>query len=563
MEAAHPPVPTADAFERNSFLPPRRRRIRRLLLGYKTICTTNWLEVMAELYGPRTAVVVDEPFGYPFLPGRTASYAQLQEFANRAGNALLNLGVQRGDRVVIVPSNRPELAFLNFAGWKIGAVPVPVNSMYTQPELRYIVENSGAKALITDRAVFETSIKDRADFPGLEHLLLLESPAPRGCLPLSELMAQAPAKLDPAERGSGREVVQIFYTSGTTGRPKGAMLSRLAIVTLLRFLLACSSFFPGPTPEALVVSSLPLAHIMGMWVMLIQLCGITPYYFLRRFEPKRVLDLMEGLQATACVGVPAMFTMLLNQGLEQRNLSAMRVWASAADKMPAENIQRLLRVGHRSRITPLFIEMYGQVETSGLGTIKLNLPGRKRSAGGIGLPLPWIKVRVVDEQGNPVPRGEVGEVVMKGSNVLTGYWGNEEATRNSFDGQWFRTGDLARQGRFGLFEFVDRKSDRIKVGGYSVFSAEVETELLAFCKLEEVAVIGIPDPVKGEVPLAVVTLKPGVTATAEEILAWAQNNIARFKCPRRVEILTDLPKGATLKTLKKELRQRYAPKDQP
>jgi long-chain acyl-CoA synthetase len=297
---------------------------------------------------------------------------------------------------------------------------------------------------------------------------------------------------------------------------------------------------------------------MGMWICVIQFAMGLPWYFLNRFDPEKCLRLMEKERATAFLGVPAMYAMLLNAGVDKYNLEGMRLWGSAADKMPREHIRKIQGMGSKGLLFPFFVELYGQVETSGLGTFRLLLPWMNPAIGGMGLPLPWIKMRVVDENGNPVRRGKVGEVEMKGGNVLQGYWGRRDATKQAFNKGWFRTGDLARQGRLGLFYFVDRKSDRIKCGGYSVFSAEVEEEMQAHPRIEEVAVIGVPDEVKGEIPIAVVTLRQGEQASPQEILEWARQNIAHYKCPRRIEIIDEMPYGATQKMLKKELRRRFA-----
>jgi acyl-CoA synthetase (AMP-forming)/AMP-acid ligase II len=539
-------------------IPSRGKRISRFLFNYKQIFPSNWLDALAELYQDHTIAIAEKEFDYPFLSGRTASYRQVLEFINRSGNVLRSLGVGKGDRVVLVPSNRVELAWLNFACWKIGAIPVPVNFMFKVPEIRYIVDNSGARVLITDQDVFETSIKDRGEIPYIKHLLTLDQKPQPGCQSLIELISEASPELVAETQARPSDVVQIFYTSGTTGLPKGAMIRWLGIAAFIRFMLSISALYPRSTTDAIMVSSMPLAHIMGMWICVIQFAMAVPWYFLNRFDPEKCLKLMEQERATTFIGVPTMYTMLFNADIEDYCLENMKLWGSAADKMPYEFIKRIQNLGTGGLLSPLFVELYGQVETSGMGTVRVIPPWRDPAAGGIGLPLPWVKLRVVDESGIPVKRGGVGELEMKGSNVLKGYWKNDEATKQAFDEGWFRTGDLARRGRLGLFYFVDRKSDRIKCGGYSVFSAEVEEEMRAFAKIEDVAVIGIPDSVKGEVPIACVTLKQGQSAHPREIMDWARQNIAHYKCPRRIEVLDKMPYGSTQKMLKKELRRRFA-----
>ena len=268
---------------------------------------------------------------------------------------------------------------------------------------------------------------------------------------------------------------------------------------------------------------------------------------MRFFDPEKVLKMIEKHRATLFLGVPAMYNIMLQFHPEKYDLSSMRYWLSGADAMPVEQIKQLESLGGR------FIEGYGLVETSPI--ISVN-PYFARRAGSVGIPVPGVKVRVMDEDGSFVKRGQVGEFVVRGPNVMKGYWGDEERTREAFEYGWFHTGDIGYRDRLGYLHFVDREKDVVKVGGYSVFSREVEEEILQNPKVHEVALVGMPHPTKGEVPVAFVQLKEGETATEEELLDWCRENIAAYKAPRKVRIIDEMPLTMTLKVMKRELRRR-------
>jgi long-chain acyl-CoA synthetase len=215
--------------------------------------------------------------------------------------------------------------------------------------------------------------------------------------------------------------------------------------------------------------------------------------------------------------------------------------------MPVEQIKRLESFGGR------FIEGYGLVETSPIVSVN---PYFARRAGTVGIPVPGVKVRVMDEEGNFKRRGKVGELVVRGPNVMKGYWGDEQRTAEAFKYGWFHTGDIGFRDRLGYLHFVDREKDVVKAGGYSVFSREVEEEILLNPKVHEVALVGAPHPTKGEVPVAFVQLKPGETATEDELLEWCREHIAAYKCPRMIRIIDEMPLTMTMKVLKRELRKR-------
>lgn len=454
------------------------------------------------------------------------------------------LGVRRGDRIAVVLTNTIELGLIFTALARLGAVFVPFNYMLKAEEITKMVNDCGAKVLVTEPELFSMNIRDKANVPGIEHWIMIgpRETVPEGFMSVDELCEGytgarvEPVNLEPAETAA------IFYTSGTTGFPKGAMVtSRNMIITT-----GISVYTLRLGPKDFGVTALPLAHIFGFDVNVIGgfLSGASG--FLQRFfDPEKTLHYLEKYKATLYTGVPAMYNIMLQFHPEKYDLSNMRYWIAGADAMPEDQKKKYESFGGK------FIEGYGMVETAAL--VSVNLPFLKKK-GTVGRPIPSVRVRVMDEGGNKLPAGDVGEFVVKGPSVMKGYWGDEERTAEAFKYGWLHTGDVGFKDRLGFLHFVDREKDVIKVGGYSVFSCEVEEEILQHPKVLEVALIGVPHPTKREAPVAVIQLCEGVTATEEELLAWCREHIAGYKSPRVVRIVDEMPLTMTLKVLKRELR---------
>jgi long-chain acyl-CoA synthetase len=285
---------------------------------------------------------------------------------------------------------------------------------------------------------------------------------------------------------------------------------------------------------------------------------------MRHFDPNKVLALIEEHSATLFVGVPAMYAFLLACEPEKYDLSSLRLLGSSADAMPPEHIEKLRALAARPGLIrkrkPLFAEAYGMVELTGLAALKPAFRWLDWPAGCVGFTAPPTRARVADDRGGKARRGEAGELLVKGPGVTKGYWNNLEATELAMVDGWLRTGDMAKKDRWGRIFFVDRVKDVIKCGGYSVFSVEVEEEILQHPAVEEAAVIGIPHRTMGHVPAAVVCLREGSSASEEELAAWCRDNIASYKAPRMVRLipLNEMPYGVTLKIMKKDLRERFA-----
>ncbi len=372
--------------------------------------------------------------------------------------------------MVVAAPNGYEQLLLCFAAARAGAIPAPVNDQMQPDEIDHVIADSGATLVL--RAAVEVD----------------------GAEPL--------AKPTPAAQD---EVGALFYTSGTTGTPKGAALTHRALVGSV----ARAALWPHRLRRDEAVVALPVAHIMGFVVLTGLACAAIPTYLLPRFHPVRVLDAIETRRSTIFVGVPAMYRMLEEAGADERDLRSIRLWGSGADSMPSDLADRFKRRGaiaHLPLLGPvgeaIFAEGYGMVETGGGAIGKVSPPflgsGRGPFGDSLGMTMPGYSTRVVDAEGDEVAPGEVGELQLKGPGVLAGYWGDDAATEAVLteDG-WLRTGDLARKGPLGLVAFEGRGKDVIKRGGYSVYALEVEQTLEEHPAVLEAAVVALPDQQAG------------------------------------------------------------------
>lgn len=495
-----------------------RTRERAALLLRRDLSLGTVMDRLATVHGGRP--LVTEAEGGPAL-----TYDDAAERV-RAWAGGIAARTQPGDVVVVATPNGYEQLLLCLAAARAGTLPAPVNDQMRPDEVRHVVEDSGATVVIRSA---------------------------------SELDADAPiADAHPVDPG---DVAALFYTSGTTGSPKGAALSHRALVGQV----ATAALWPARLHRDEAVIALPVAHIMGFVVLLgLAVAGI-PTYQLPRFHPVKVLDAIEQRRATMFVGVPAMFRMLEEAGADDRDLTSVRLWASSADAMPSELAERFKRRGATMSI-PLvgalgqatFAESYGMVEVGGGVAAKVSLPYLSRRSGplgdAVGFPLPGYEMRVVDEGGEVVPKGVVGELQVKGPGVLRSYWGDAAATSSVLtDDGWLRTGDLARTGALGLVSFEGRSKHVIKHGGYSVYALEVEQALDEHPDVLEAAVVGLPDERLGELPVAVVRLRPGATLEDAQLAAFATERLADYKVPKRFVVADDLPRTGTNKVQKQEL----------
>lgn len=475
-------------------------------------------------------------------------------------------GLKPGQPVAIYRTNNNLYFHWFLAIIRAGGIAVPLNPMLTLPEVRRILEKSGTDILVADKPVFDRSIGDQSQLPVRVWIQSGDEPEtlPGFLRPerAAEFTPQAfpPTKIDPGA------TVAVFHTSGTSGFPKGAALSSRALLGA-RSSTVIAGLFLGSKDLALI--ALPWSHIMAVSIALYGLMAGIRGCFLDRFDVARALDLAERHRVTAFVGVPAMFTRLVNSNPDPDRLKSVRVWLSASDHLPSEVRDRLRNYGAFRRlpgfrIPPVLVNGYGMVELGGLAMMGIDLsflPG----SGDLCFPVPPFKIRVADENGHPVKAGVTGECQIQRRGLSPHYWKDSAASVPDADrllttDGWLRTGDLATRSRLGLIRLVGRMKDVIKSGGYSVYVRELEEAILAHPSVARVAAFGIPHPDKGEMPVAAVELHPGVDVTPDDLLNWCRQNLAPYKSPRQIWILPPggLPLNHTGKVLRRVLREQYS-----
>lgn len=531
------------------------------------------MEHVAAVRGRERAVTLETPLALSGFEMRAWTYQDVARFIEQASAKLFtHARVRPGERVAICTSNGIDQPLMTLAAVRCGAVAVPLNHQLRAEEVRFIVEDSGARTLVVDPAVLRDALSSwvsSGELPaGLEQLVLsghlhevpglVDSGLP--VVSLWDLLCEEETA-QAAYPASPDAVCAIFYTSGTTGFPKGAMLTSRSILSDLRFLLGLPTLWPQS-----VLLALPMAHIMGFVSLLLSWLAGMPVVFLSRFDVARVLDWLESGEVDAFFGVPSMYQLLWEGGAGERDLRGVKVFGSAADVMPASLMERFKSAGRLLSVGPLsvpaaFVEAYGSVELSGAAMVRVSAPWWSASEGGfVGVPLPGYKVRVVSEEGHALGPGEVGELQVQGQGVLQGYLGRAEATAETIDAEgWLRTGDLASRTRLGTVRFVGREKDVIKSGGYSIYPAEVEAQLLQHPSVVKAAVVGLPDRRKRAVPVAVVCVRPGEEVDVEALKTWVGARVARYKVPRQVHIIgeQEMPYGSTGKILKRRLIDRF------
>jgi len=505
----------------------------------------------AKQYSEKTAVVCG--------PTRL-TYGQLDQAVNRIANGLTAAGIGRGDNVALSCPNLPYFPMVYYAILKVGATVVPLNVLSTAREIAYYLKDSNAKAYFCFQGTAELPMA-QSGYEGFQQaescerfwVMMADPSAPSaidGTTSLAEMMAPQPVDFDLVCTAPDETAV-ILYTSGTTGFPKGAELSHAGMT--MNALLTRGCF--AQKHEDVHIVTLPLFHSFG------QTCQMnagfsdgTTLVLIPRFSVEAVFAALQQEEGTIFVGVPTMYWALLSyedkEGRFDREkiIQTLRLGVSGGSSLPLE----ILR-GMEEKYRIPILEGYGLSETCPVATF--NHLTRERKPGTVGTPIWGVEVQVVDEQDGPLPNGEVGEVVIRGHNIMKGYYGKPEATAGAVKGNgWFHTGDLGRLDEDGYLSIVDRLKDLIIRGGFNVYPREVEEVLMTHPAVSLVAVLGIPDDQHGEEVKAYVVLKEGASLGEQELIAWSKEQMAVFKYPRQVEFRTALPMTATGKILKKELK---------
>jgi long-chain acyl-CoA synthetase len=478
--------------------------------------------------GPeRTAIKLDET---------ELNYAFLQEGARRVAGLLRARGVGPGDRVALMLPNVPYFPVCYFGGLWAGAVIVPLNVLNKRREMAFYLRDSAASLLFLWHGFAEEGEAGAID---------------ADC----EFVTIAPGEFEqslvdsqPAAAIAEREPVDtavILYTSGTTGTPKGAELTHANLLRNCR----CATDLFGLGPEAVTLGALPLFHSFGQTcAMNATVAGGGTLTLIPRFDPVKALEIIERDRVNVFEGVPTMYGAMLNVPDRSRyDTSTLAVCASGGAAMPVE----LMR-GFEHAFGCKVLEGYGLSETSPIASF--NHPDRERKPGSIGTPIEGVEMKVVDEDDHDLPTGEVGEIVIRGHNVMKGYWRRDDATAEAIRDGWFHSGDLGRVDEDGYFYIVDRKKDMIIRGGFNVYPREIEEVLYEHPAVREAAVVGIPDEEYGEEIGAAVSLKEGADVSADELREFVKGQVAAFKYPRRVWFVDELPKGPTGKILKREIK---------
>ena len=490
---------------------------------------TNFAEELgaaADEAGDRPAVKLDDiVLNYSALHGATAHAAGL----------LRAHGIEPGDRVGLQMPNVPYFPVVYFGALRLGAVVVPMNPLLKGREVEYYLKDSGAKVMVAWHD-FAGPAQEGSDAAGAE--CIIAKPGE-----FEPMLGEAQPVNEIAERADDDAAV-IIYTSGTTGTPKGATLMHLNLATSA----ATAVDLVDAGPEWVTLATLPLFHVFGMCsVMNTALRARGMMTLLPRFEPAKALELIQRDKVNSFAGVPTMYSALLHApDHEQYDTSSLDLCVSGGSAMPVELLN-----GFDEAFGAKILEGYGLSETTGMGSF--NTPDRARKAGSIGVPIGGTEFRLVDDDGNDVPEGERGEIVMRGPFVMKGYWNRPEATAETMKDGWFHTGDIGQKDEDGYYFIVDRKKELIIRGGYNVYPREIEEVLYTHPAVREVAVIGFPHDELGEEVAAVVSLKPGAEATSDELKAYMKERVAAYKYPRRIEIADDLPKSPTGKILKREI----------
>jgi len=482
------------------------------------------LREAAQMYPDRPAVRLDEEI---------ISYALLDELSARAAGWLRERGVQPGDPVGIMLPNVPQFPVFYYGVLRAGGAVVPMNPLLKAREVAHHLGDSGARLVLA----WETSADEsRAGAQAAGAAAVIIDGAALG------MVAESTPAPDVARRADDDTAV-ILYTSGTTGTPKGAELTH---ANMRRNASVTATTLLGLGPDDVVMGCLPLFHSFG------QTCGLNASVLsgacltlIPLFSAAEALRVIARDRVSVFEGVPTMYVGLLHEAAGAPDTSTLRLCVSGGAALPVEVLH-----GFEKAFGTRILEGYGLSETSPVATFNR---GDRRKPGSIGLPIEGVQLRLISDSGDEVTGGEVGEIAIRGHNVMKGYRGRPEATAAAISGGWFRTGDLARADEEGFYYIVDRKKDMIIRGGYNVYPREIEEVLYEHPAVLEAAVIAVPHASLGEEVAAVLALRPGADFDATEFRAWAKERLSAYKVPRLFQVVDALPKGPTGKILKREI----------
>jgi len=482
------------------------------------------------------------------------TYGKLNARVNQLAHALSTVGVRKGDRLAIIQHNCLQYIEIFFAAMKIGAAIVPLDHRLVTRELTYLLKDSGANTLFVGANYLDKLIDSMdSELKSVKNLFCI-GPGAESMRSYNELVSSHPSA-EPEVNVNEDDLATLHYTSGTTGLPKGVMMTHRNLVTAMMNLVEAIPIMP----DDITLHTSPFSHIAAVWPLLVHCYAGGTNVVVDRFDPQAVLETVEENKVTTWNSVPTMIIRLIEYpDLPSYNLSSLRLVVYGAAPMPVEVLKKaILSLGN------VFVQIYGSTETY-IATV---LPkkdhvidgpeDRLRRLRSCGKPIGGCEVRVVNEQWKDVMPGETGEIIVRGDSVTQGYWRLPEETAKTIRQGWFCTGDLATVDEDGYIYIIDRKKEIIISGGENISPKEVEEVIYGHPSVFEVAVIGVPDQKWGEAVKAVVVLKPGKAATEDEIITFCRNSLARFKVPKSVEFTDSLPKTASGKISRKELKELY------
>ena len=512
--------------------------------------TTDFLNIASAICPERDCIVFE---------GKRWTYAQVNERVNKLGNALAKLGIEKGDRIGILHVNCNQYIESYFATARLGAIFVPLNFRAKAEELAFMINHAEIKTLFVGSRYLD-----------MINGMLTQLPSMKGCISIDresdlsyEDLINSSSLNEPICEIGDEDITILIYTAGTTGRPKGVPLRHNAFVTYVLDNVDPAS----PDIEERNLLTVPLYHVAGIQAMLAAIYGGRTLVLMRQFEVKEWMDTIQREKATRAMLVPTMLKRVIDDpDFSKYDLSSLKVVTYGAAPMPFEVINRAIKVMPWVK----FINAFGQTETASTittlgpedhiieGTEEEQEKKLKRLTSSIGRPLPDVEVKIMDGEGKALPPLEVGEILARGPRIMTGYWRDEQKTSQVItpDG-WLRTGDMGWMDEDGYIYLAGRTDDMIIRGGENISPEEVENVLHSHPKVEEAAIIGVPDPEWGQEPRAVVVLKKGEMAKPEEIIEFCRSRLAGFKRPRSVVFVSSLPRNPMGKVLRKNLREEY------
>jgi long-chain acyl-CoA synthetase len=482
----------------------------------------------AEKHGDKTAFKLDDV---------ELNYSTLDEGSARIAGLLKSKGIEAGDRVGLMMPNVPYFPVIYFGILRAGAVVVPMNVLLKGREVSFYLSDPEAKLLFA-WGDFGEAAEAGAEEAGAEVILVKPGE-------FEKLLADQEPDKELADR-SADDTAVILYTSGTTGKPKGAELTH---ANLYKNSKGVAEKLGELSSDDVLLGALPLFHSFGQTCCMNSTVSVGgTVTMLPRFDPEKALEIIDRDKVTIFQGVPTMYNAMLHcSSADDADCSSLRTCMSGGAAMPAE----LMRA-FEEKFGCMILEGYGLSETSPVASF--NHPDKERKPGSIGTPIEGVEMQVWDDDGNQVDQGEVGEIVIRGHNIMKGYWNRDEDNKESItDDGWFKTGDMAKVDEDGYFFIVDRKKELIIRGGYNVYPREIEEVLYEHPAIQEAAVVGVPHDELGEEVGAAVVLKQGESLDADEVKSHVKEQVAAYKYPRVVWFVDELPKGPTGKILKREI----------